>query len=336
MQYNQIGSSELKTSKICLGTMTWGEQNTEAEAHEQMDYAFANQINFFDVAEMYPIPPKAETQGRTESYVGTWLKSRKCRDKLILATKVTGPGRIGKHIRGDPRLNREHITRAVEDSLKRLQSDYIDLYQIHWPQRTTNYFGQLSYKHRESKEDDVAVIGETLEVVADLIKAGKIRYLGVSNETSWGISAYLRLSETKGLPRIVSVQNPYNLLNRSFEVNMAEFAHREKVDLLAYSPLAFGVLSGKYLNGQQPPKARVTIYKHYSRYSNESGVKATEAYVNLAREQGLDPSQMALAYINSQGFVGSNIIGATTLEQLKININSHSLELSRELIEKNK
>lgn len=325
MEYRRLGRSDLQVSKIALGTMTWGEQNTEAEAHEQMDYAVERGINFFDAAEMYPVPPKAETYGRTEECIGTWFKARGGRDRVVLATKAVSRGDFGYIRDGQPRLSKDHIKAAVEDSLRRLQTDYIDLYQLHWPDRSTNFFGKLGF---QGLVDEKSVpLEETLRACDDLVKEGKVRRIGVSNETSWGVAEYLRLSNDFLLTRIDSIQNPYNLLNRSFEVGLAEFACREDVGLLAYSPLAFGMLSGKYLGGQQPEGARLTLFQRFQRYNTEMGLEATRHYVDLAREKGLDPAQMALAYVNDRPFVTSNIIGATTMDQLKNNIDSHELTL---------
>lgn len=323
MEYRALGDSGLKLSVIGLGTMTWGEQNSEADAHAQLDLALDAGVNFVDAAEMYPVPPKAETQGRTEQYIGTWLHKRGRRQDIVLATKVIGPGMF-PYLRGGPRLDRAQVIDACEASLKRLQTDVIDLYQVHWPQRPTNYFGKLGYEHRE---DDGPAIAETLAALDELVRQGKVRHIGISNETPWGLSEYLRLHREKGLPRVQSVQNPYSLLNRSYEVGLAEFAHREQVGLLAYSPLAFGMLSGKYLGGARPPDARLTLFTRFSRYNGEHGLAATAAYVALARTHGLDPAQMALAYVNSRPFTVSTIIGATTLEQLRSNLGSAELTL---------
>lgn len=331
MKYKQLGNTDLKTSLICLGTMTFGEQNTETEAHQQMDMALDHGINFFDTAELYAIPPKAETYGLTEQYIGSWFKQSAKRDKIILASKAAGPGDDWvSHIRGGPQLNRDHMTRALDASLKRLQTDYIDLYQMHWPERTTNYFGVLGYQHNDAEE--VIAIEETLEVLNDFVKAGKIRHIGISNETPWGVMRYLMLAEKYNWPRIVSIQNPYNLLNRSFEVGLSEIAIREKVGLLAYSPLGFGVLSGKYLNNQKPDNARLTLFPGYERYSNENGIAATTAYAELATKNDLSPTQLALAFVNQQRFTTANIIGATTLEQLKENIESVDVVLGEDVL----
>ncbi|QYJ83149.1 NADP(H)-dependent aldo-keto reductase [Shewanella aegiceratis] len=331
MDYTRLPHSSLDVSKICLGTMTWGEQNTQAEAFEQLDYAIGQGINFIDTAEMYPVPPKAETQGETERILGNYLKARGKRDDLIIATKVAAPGGKSDYIRQNMALDWRNIHQAVNDSLERLQIETIDLYQLHWPDRNTNFFGELFYEQQD--DEKLTPIVETLEALADLIKAGKIRYIGVSNETPWGLMKYLQLAEKHGLPRIISVQNPYNLLNRSFEVGMAEIAHREELPLLAYSPLAFGALSGKYMGGQWPEGARLTLFKRFARYTgSQMALDATQAYVELAREFNLSPAQMALAFVNGRRFVGSNIIGATNLEQLKENIDSASVSLSDELM----
>jgi len=311
--------------------MTWGEQNTEAEAHQQLDCAVDHGVNFIDTAEMYPIPPRVGSQGLTESYIGSWLKNRADRNKLVIATKVTGPGRNMDYMRGGPRLTAEHIYKAVDDSLQRLQTDYIDLYQLHWPDRNTNFFGKLGYRHQEHEE--ATPILETLEALDELIQQNKVRYIGVSNETPWGVMSYLRLRDQYQLPVIQTIQNPYNLLNRSFEVGLAEISMREKIGLLAYSPLGFGTLTGKYLNGQQPENARCTRFKHYLRYASESAVKAATAYVELARDNGLEPAQMTLAWVNSRPFTTSTIIGATSMQQLEINLGSIYVELSDEVVE---
>ncbi|APX91713.1 NADP(H)-dependent aldo-keto reductase [Halomonas sp. 1513] len=329
MQIRPLGDTGIDVSRLCLGTMTFGEQNSEAEAHEQLDRAVAFGINFIDTAEMYPVPPKADTQGRTEAYIGSWLKRRGARDDVIIATKAAGPGL--EHIRGGPRMSHAHIHKAVDASLARLQTDYIDLYQLHWPDRSTNYFGRLGYEHDE--DEDAIPLEETLAALKELVDAGKVRAIGLSNETPWGVMRCLRLAETIGVPRVASVQNPYNLLNRSFEVGLAEIAHREGVGLLAYSPLGFGVLSGKYLDGARPPKGRLTLFERFKRYTSEVAEDATRAYVHIAREHGLDPAQMALAYVNSRPFLTSNIIGATNMEQLEANLASESLRLDQEVIE---
>jgi aryl-alcohol dehydrogenase-like predicted oxidoreductase len=329
MEYRTLSHTELKVSLICLGTMTWGQQNTESQAHEQMDYAIAQGVTFWDAAEMYPVPPMAETQGRTEQYIGTWFKKTGRRKDVVLASKVTGPGFA--YLRGGSRLDRKSVLAACDDNLRRLQTDYIDLYQVHWPQRPTNYFGKLGYEHADKSPNDVP-IEETLGALDELVKLGKVRHVGISNETPWGVHEYLRASREKKLTRIASIQNPYSLLNRSFEIGLAEFVHRENIGLLAYSPMAFGVLSGKYLGGKRPPDGRVTLFSRFSRYSNPQADAATEAYVELAGKHGLDPAQMSLAYVNSRPFVTSTIIGATTMDQLRSNIASEQVKLSKDVL----
>ena len=332
MEYRNLGRTDIKVSVICLGTMTWGQQNSEAEAHEQLDAALDRGINFIDTAEMYSIPTRAETYGKTEEFIGNWIKARNNRDRFILATKVVGPGSWLPHIRdGNARLDRKNIETAVDQSLKRLQTDYIDLYQLHWPDRNTNYFGKLGYVH-DASETPVP-IEETLTVLGELVTAGKVRHIGLSNETPWGIMRFLEAAQSMNLPRVVSVQNPYNLLNRSFEVGCAEVAHREQVGLLAYSPIGFGVLSGKYINGARPDGARLTLFENYTRYTKPNAIKATEAYVALSRQHGMEPAQMALAYVNARSFVTSTIIGATSMDQLTADINSIELRLSPDVLE---
>ncbi len=331
MQYVKLPHSSLEVSKLCLGTMTFGEQNTQKDADQQLDFALDNGINFIDTAEMYPVPPIAVTQGKTEEFIGNWLEKSGKREKIVLATKVAGPRNV-PHIRENMSLDHRNIHQAVDASLERLKTDYIDLYQIHWPQRQANYFGKLNYQAPE-KNGDIPII-ETLEALNDLVRAGKVREIGVSNETPWGLMTYLRLAEKHDLPRTVTIQNPYNLLNRSFEVGLSEICHHEGVKLLAYSPMAFGILSGKYLNNARPEGARCTLYERFKRYFTPQGIKATEAYVQLAKDYGLDPAQMALAFVNQQPFTGSTIIGATTMEQLKANVTSKDIILSQEILEK--
>lgn len=334
MRYRKLGNTDTEVSAICLGTMTWGEQNNLDDAIAQLDYAVAAGVNFIDAAEMYPVPPRAETQGRTEAFIGEWFARRKQRGRVILATKVSGrPDADGdwRHLRGGPRLSRDHIHRAVRDSLQRLQTDHIDLYQVHWPERVTNFFGQLGYRHRA--DGDLVPIEETLGALDELVKDGLVRHIGVSNETPWGLMEYLRHARERGLARVVSIQNPYSLLNRSFEIGLAEMAIREHVGLLAYSPLAMGRLTGKYAGGARPAKARLTLFKRFQRYSGAEAIAASEAYVALARRFDLDPATMALAYVNGRDFVTSTIIGATTLEQLRVNVASIDQELSAEVLE---
>ena len=331
MQTRKLGNTDIEVSLICLGTMTWGEQNTEAEAFEQLDCATGAGVNFIDTAEMYPVPPRAETQGRTEQYLGNWLARRGRRDDLVIASKVAGPGNGLDYLRNGPRLTRDHIREACEASLKRLQTDYIDLYQVHWPDRSTNFFGKLGYQH--DPEETFTPLEETLGALDELVREGKVRQVGLSNETPWGTMEYLRLARENGWPRAVSIQNPYNLLNRSFEVGMAEVAHREQVGLLAYSPLAFGMLSGKYLGETWPEKGRLTLYERFSRYTSDRAMAATRAYAELARAHGLSTTELALAYVNSRSFVTSNIIGATTMAQLKENIGSAAITLAPDVLE---
>ncbi len=331
MQYTKLPHSTLEISKLCLGTMTFGEQNSQQDAFEQLDYAVAQGINFIDTAEMYPVPPKAQSQGLTEQFIGNWLSKSGKREKVLIATKIAGPRNV-PYIRDNMSLNRRHIHTAIDDSLTRLQTDYVDLYQLHWPQRQTNCFGQLNYPYPDTQEEVTLI--ETLEALNDLVKAGKVRYIGVSNETPWGVMTLLRLAEKHDLPRIVSIQNPYNLLNRSFEVGLSEISHYEGVQLLAYSPMAFGTLSGKYLDGARPTGARCTLFERFQRYFTPQGLEATKAYVSLARDYGLDPAQMALAFVNQRPFVASNIIGATTLDQLKANIESLNVKLEDEVLNK--
>jgi aryl-alcohol dehydrogenase-like predicted oxidoreductase len=332
MQYRQLGRSDIKVSAICLGTMTWGEQNTQEQGFEQMDYALDQGVNFWDTAEMYAVPPRKETYGRTEEIIGNWFKSRRKRDKVVLATKVAGPDQRFSYVRdGKPRLNRTHILAAIDASLKRLQTDHVDLYQLHWAERDTNAFGKLGYA--PAHDSDGTPLAETLEVLAEVVKSGKVRQVGISNESAWGAMHYLALAEARRGPRMASVQNSYSLLNRSFEVGLAEVAAREQCGLLAYSPLAMGTLSGKYLNDAQPAGARLTLWKHFKRYLTPPGVAATAEYVKLARAHGLDPAKMALAFVTSRPFVTANIIGATTMEQLKSNIASSETKLSQEVLD---
>ncbi len=332
MKYKSLGNTDLKVSLICLGTMTWGEQNTQEEAFDQMDYSIDQDVNFFDTAELYAVPPKAETYTKTETMIGNWFAARKNRDKIILATKVSGSG--PSWIRGGGnQFTPENMMTALEGSLKRLQTDYVDLYQLHWPERTTNFFSKLGYKHNES-EGDWTPFETILETAQKFIDQGKIRYLGLSNETPYGLSKYLQLSESKNLPRVVSVQNPYSLVNRTYEVGLAEMSIREQAGLLAYSPLAFGMLSGKYLNNQMPEGSRLQLFgNHFPRYQGTRTQLAVEEYFKVAQKYNLSLAQMSLAFVNAQPFVTSNIIGATSMEQLKENIESINLDLSDEIME---
>jgi aryl-alcohol dehydrogenase-like predicted oxidoreductase len=334
MEYRSLGRTQIRVSAIGLGTMTFGEQNTEAEGHQQLDYAFDQGVNLIDTAEMYPVPPRAETCGATERIIGTWLRRSGKRDKVILATKVAGPGAVlgVKHVRGgDNRLDRGNIFAAVDASLERLQTDYIDLYQLHWPSRSSNFFGKLGYQHPEGEA--AVAIEETLDALGDLVRAGKVRHVGLSNETPWGLHRYLQLAETTGRERVVSIQNPYSLLNRTFEIGLAEMAIREDVGLLAYSPLAFGVLSGKFLNGARPPQSRIARFTRFARYTNEQADRATSGYAEVARKHELDMAQMSLAFVLRQRFITSVLIGATTMAQLQTNIASASVQLSAEQLQ---
>jgi aryl-alcohol dehydrogenase-like predicted oxidoreductase len=313
--------------------MTWGQQNTEAEGHAQLDYAIDQGINFVDTAEMYSIPPRAETQGETERIIGTWLTSRRNRDKLVLATKVAGPS-AATYLRANghpPRLDRQNIRAAIQASLARLRTDYIDLYQVHWPDRPLALFGGMTpgaAAHADRKE---VPIEETLAALGELVTEGLVRQIGVSNETAWGVSKYLQVSQTNDLPRVVSVQNAYNLVNRTYEVGLAEFAPREQVGLLAYSPLGQGYLTGKYRGGARPPGARTTLFNRGGRYEKPGTAEAIDKYLAIASDFGIDPAQLAIAYVTSRPFVTSNIIGATTLEQLKTNIGSQDVTITPEI-----
>ena len=328
MEYRKLGRTNIDVSVICLGTMSYGEQNSEKEAHEQLDYSVDQGINFIDTAEMYAIPPKKETCGKTEEIIGTWLTKQKKRDKIIIATKVAGPGM--DYVRGGSRLSHRQIINAVETSLKRLQTEYIDLYQVHWPERKSNYFGRLGYEY---SNDMGITIEETYKAMDQLVKDGKVRYLGISNETPWGTNEYLKLSEKYNLSKIVSIQNPYSLLNRIYEVGLAEISQHEHVGLLAYSPLGFGVLTGKYLD-ETPKDSRLGLYGDwFTRYSDESTIEAVRKYVALARDHGMSPTELSLAFVNTRPFVTSNIIGATKMDQLKENIKSIEIKLSDQVIE---
>ncbi|AIM23396.1 NADP(H)-dependent aldo-keto reductase [Serratia marcescens] len=332
MQYHRIPHSSLEVSVLGLGTMTFGEQNSEADAHAQLDYALAAGVNLIDTAELYPVPPRPETQGLTESYIGSWIKARGNREKIVLASKVSGPVRgTDSSIRPQQALDRKNIRAALDASLKRLNTDYLDLYQLHWPQRATNCFGKLNYQYTDDKA--TVTLLETLEALTEQVRAGKIRYIGVSNETPWGVMRYLQLAEKHELPRIVSIQNPYSLLNRSFEIGLAEISQHEGVELLAYSSLAFGTLSGKYLNGAKPAGARNTLFTRFNRYSGQQTQRAIAEYVALAKKHGLDPSQMALAFVRQQPFVASTLLGATSVEQLKINLDSLDVILDEDVLQ---
>lgn len=335
MKFNPLGQTGIQVPEICLGTMTFGEQNNQDEAFSQLSYALERDINFWDTAEMYPVPPKPETQGATETIIGNWFGKNGGRDKIFLASKIAGPQQGGSHIRdGYTRFVEQEIAQALDGSLKRLQTDYIDLYQLHWPQRPTNFFGQLGYgnQHHEQQQK-LTALEETLAALSKEVEKGRIRHIGLSNETPWGTMKFLHLAESMGLEKIVSVQNPYNLLNRSYEVGLSEIAHYEKIGLLAYSPLAFGYLTGKFRHGARPANARITLFSKFSRYSNPQSEWATEQYALLAEKHGLSLAQMSLAFIKQQFFVTSTIIGATNLDQLKENIDAFDLVLSEEVLQ---
>ncbi len=332
MKFNKLGTTDLEVSLICLGTMTWGTQNTEKDAFEQMDYSVAEGVNFFDTAELYSVPPNSESFGKTEIMIGNWFEKRKNRKKVILASKVAGPG--CNWIRGGKNnFDEKTIGEAIDGSLKRLKTDYIDLYQLHWPERSTNYFGEREYKidNNERKWNSFESVLEALE---KFIKSGKIRYIGMSNETPYGFSKYIELSKSKKLPRMMSVQNPYNLVNRTYEIGMSEISIREKCGLLVYYPLATGALSGKYRNGQMPKNSRQALFKGWERHLNPLAMKAYEEYYKLAKENEMTMAQLAQAFVNTRPFVTSNIIGATTMSQLKENIDSVNIELSDEILNK--
>ena len=331
MKYTKLPNTDIKVSKICLGTMTWGNQNTEADGHEQMDYALEQGVNFFDTAELYSVPATPETYGATEKIIGSWFKKTGNRDKVVLASKIAGGGDYTKHIRTGG-FTKQNITEAVEGSLKRLQTDYIDLYQLHWPSRGVNCFGVRDYPYQTATKEAENHL-EILETLNDLIKQGKLKQIGLSNETPWGTMKYLQTAEQKGLPRMVTIQNSYSLIHRGYEYGMSEVSMREDIGLLAYSPLAQGVLSGKYLNGQTPEGARGTLFPRFiARYMSDGSLKAVEEYQKIAIKHGLTLSELSLAYINQLPFVTSNIIGATKMSQLKENINSINIDLSKEIL----
>ena len=331
MKISRLGLTDLDVSIICLGTMTWGQQNTEAEAHSQLDYAIAHDVNFIDTAEMYPVPTRADTQGRTESYIGTWLKHQQ-RDKIILASKVAGPARQVTWIRDGPKVTGVQIEAAIETSLKRLQTDYLDLYQIHWPERYTPIFGEWQFDPTKDRPDAAPIL-EQLEALDRIIRKGKVRHIGLSNETPYGVMEFIRIAEKSGLPKVATVQNAYSLVNRIYEHGHTEVAYREKVPLLAYSPLAFGQLTGKHRNGFAP-NSRLTLFENTfgARYRRPTLAAAMQPYFDLAGQLGMTPATLALAWVNTRWFVGSNIIGATTIEQLAENIASASATLSPEAV----
>lgn len=329
MKYSKLPNTDIEVSKICLGSMTWGEQNTEAEGHEQIDYALEKGVNFIDTAEMYSVPAKPETQGSTEKIIGSWFKKTGRRKEVVLASKIAGPAAMASHIRPKLDFSKEAVEDAVNKSLERLQTDYIDLYQLHWPERNTNYFGQLGYRHDTSEEWEDN-FREVLENLQEQVAKGKIRHIGLSNETPFGLMRFLEESK-KDLPRVSTVQNPYSLLNRKDEVGLTEVLHRENVGLLPYSPLGMGVLSGKHLDGIQP-NTRLSLFPQYKRYSGDTATEATRRYKKLADQHGLSLTHLSLAFVNQQSFVTSNIIGATSMEQLKENISSIDVVLSEEIL----
>ena len=331
MNYKKLGNTDLDVSTICLGTMTWGEQNSEKEGFEQMDFAISQGVNFWDTAELYSIPPKENTFGLTEMIIGNWFQKTKKREKIILATKVAGPSR--DYIRGgENNFGKKNMTIALNDSLKRLKTDYIDLYQLHWPERKTNMFGRLGYEHDEN-DNDWNNFEDVLSNLQDFVKEGKVREIGLSNETPWGVTKYLQLSDENNLPRVMSVQNPYNLLNRTYEVGLAEISIREKIGLLAYSPLATGYLTGKYRNQEMPKNSRLDRDGDFwTRYNKPNTTRAVDAYFEIAKKNNISFAQMSLKFCEIQPFVTSVIIGATTMDQLKTNIESVNINLSAEII----
>ncbi len=331
MNYKKLGNTDLDVSTICLGTMTWGEQNSEREGFEQMDFALNQGVNFWDTAEIYSIPMREETYGETERIIGNWFQKTKKRKEIVLATKVCG-NTSNKYIRGGGNsFGKKKIVEALDESLKRLKTDYIDLYQLHWPERSTNFFGEYGYEHDEN-DKNWTPFEEILESLKKFIEQGKIRYVGLSNETAWGLSKFLELSKMKGLPKMMSVQNPYNLLNRTYEIGLAEISVREQSGLLAYSPLAFGYLTGKYRNNKLPAKSRMQLFKNFNRYKNENGQKAIDEYYKISKKYNLDFTQMSLKFCEIQYFTTSVIIGATTMEQLKTNIESVNVNLNSDII----
>ena len=330
MKFRKLGTTDIDVSLICLGTMTWGTQNSEKDAFEQMDYAVSQGINFFDTAEIYSVPPTSDSYGKTEVMIGNWFEKRKNRDKIILASKVAGPG--CDWIRGGGNnFDEKKIGEAIDGSLKRLKTDYIDLYQLHWPERSTNYFGSRDFQYN-NKEGNWNSFENILEALEKFIKSGKIRYIGMSNETPYGLSRYLEISKNKGAPRMMSVQNPYNLVNRTYEIGMSEISIREKCGLLVYYPLAAGGLSGKYRNGKMPKDSRMALFKGWERHLNPLAMKAYDEYYQLAKDFNLTMVQLAQSFVNSRPFVTSNIIGATTMGQLKENVQSINIEFTDEMM----
>lgn len=330
MKYTTLPHTDVKVSKLCLGTMTWGNQNTQNEGFEQMDYALDHGINFFDTAELYPVPAEEKTYAETERIIGNWFEKTGNRDKVVLASKIAGPGDYTAHIRTNG-FSPDALNDAVNQSLKRLKTDYIDLYQLHWPERTTNTFGERDYKHKEEAWQDN--FNQILQTFDEIIKSGKVRHIGISNEKAWGTMRYLEESRSHNLPKMITIQNAYSLLNRVFEGDMAEISIREQIGLLAYSPMAFGVLSGKYINGTAADNSRLKLFPRFSRYSSENATEATKRYLKIATDHDLKPAQMALAFVTERPFITSNIIGATSMDQLKENIDSIHITLNKDTIE---
>jgi len=332
MKFRKLGTTDIDVSLICLGTMTWGTQNTEKDAFEQMDFAVSQGINFFDTAEIYSVPPTSDSYGKTEVMIGNWFEKRKNRDKIILASKVAGPG-CGWIRGGGNNFDEKKIGEAIDGSLKRLKTDYIDLYQLHWPERSTNFFGRRDYLFN-NKEGNWNSFESILQALEKYIKSGKIRHIGMSNETPYGLSRYLEISKNKGAPRMMSVQNPYNLVNRTYEIGMSEISIREKCGLLVYYPLAAGGLSGKYRNGEMPKDSRMALFKGWERHLNPLAMEAYDKYFELAKDFNLTMVQLAQSFVNSRPFVTSNIIGATTMNQLKENVESINVEFTDEMMER--
>lgn len=330
MKYTKLPHTDIKVSKLCLGTMTWGNQNTQAEGFEQMDYALDQGVNFFDTAELYPVPATKETYAETERIIGNWFEKTGNRDKVVLASKIAGTGDYTAHIRTNG-FSPEALKDAVNQSLKRLKTDYIDLYQLHWPERNTNTFGVRDYKHVEDKWEDN--FNQILHTLGEIIKSGKIRQVGISNEKAWGTMRYLEESKHHNLPRMITIQNAYSLLNRVFEGDMAEIAIREQIGLLAYSPMAFGVLSGKYIKGTAGDNARLKLFPRFARYSSEQSTEATKGYLKIAEQHNITLAQLSLAFVTSRPFITSNIIGATSMLQLKENIDSINVTLNQDVLD---
>jgi len=331
MKYTTLPNTDIKVSKICLGTMTWGNQNTQDEGFSQMDFALDKGVNFFDTAELYPVPARKETYAETERIIGNWFAKTGNRDKVVLGSKIAGTGDYTAHIRTNG-FSKDALNNAVNDSLKRLKTDYIDLYQLHWPERDTNTFGKRDYNYN-SKDKWEDNFNEILHNLDDIIKSGKIRQVGISNEKAWGTMRYLEESRQHNLPKMITIQNAYSLLCRPFEGDLAEVAHRENIGLLAYSPMAFGVLSGKYINGTASKNARLNVYSHFSRYNSANATEAAKRYLKIAEDNNMSLAQMSLAFVNERPFITSNIIGATNLQQLEENIDSINISLSEDIME---